>query len=481
MRRLKVFFAVFVICILLVSLTNPGAVDAATSKTVKVTKNYNPGYYWCQHLDGHWSTSSSMDGTVTASNDGGEPKKTKVTTQVNIAVPTDLKWIDADNNSYSYSEVKNPVPVSVIMHASADPALQGNPRIENNQVIISGYSGKGVYGYSDSICGGSPGIIYPFPVTVTFEGTVTIADEFLGLEIEPTEKTLTVGQTQRFIVYANWRQDGNVRRYEVSNSKLSWSSNAPTKASVDSGGIVKGLQATPGTSYVTITAYFAEQKASVTAKVWVVDAGSITANLQATVDPNVITEGTTGTVKVSLDASGSFTTGKTIDSYRFWISKTPFNVADEGNEGSTGTNTGSTPLYSQSFTGTSPNTTFYAKVKAYDSNLGKYAYAYAQVQVKSTPANACVITGDFDVIPGSINYRETFSFKPKNISVSGGSYSYHEYKIEINGQSWTSPKIYGKDTTSTYNYNNYPWIITIGRHEVSMRVTASCGQSEWIH
>ena len=158
------------------------------------------------------------------------------------------------------------------MRPNADKNINGQPRIaEDGRIIISGYSGKGVYGYSDeNICGGRPGYIYPFPVSVLWEGTVEIEeDEFLGLEIDPPHRTMYVGETQAFTVTAVWKQNGQIKRYPVTNDRLSWSSSQPDRAPVNSSGVVTGKQETQTDAVITAT--FVERDASVSATVKVLN------------------------------------------------------------------------------------------------------------------------------------------------------------------------------------------------------------------
>lgn len=156
----------------------------------------------------------------------------------------------------------------VEMHPNADKNLNGQPRIaEDGRIIIAGYSGKGVYGYSDeNICGGRPGYIYPFPVRVLWEGTVEIEeDEFLGLEIDPPHRTMYVGETQAFTVTAVWKQNGQIKKYPVTHDRLAWSSSQPDRASVNASGVVTGMQETQTDAVITAT--FVERDASVSATV----------------------------------------------------------------------------------------------------------------------------------------------------------------------------------------------------------------------
>jgi len=88
------------------------------------------------------------------------------------------------------------------------------------------------------------------------------------------------------------------------------------------------------------------------------------------------------------------------------------------------------------------------------------------------------ITGDFDILPSTINYRDSFSLKPKNITGTNGcTYLYHQFRVDGRGE---MARVYGQNTTSTYSNGSYPWGIGVGSHQISMKVVGSCGASDWI-
>lgn len=88
-------------------------------------------------------------------------------------------------------------------------------------------------------------------------------------------------------------------------------------------------------------------------------------------------------------------------------------------------------------------------------------------------------TGDFDVLPPVIEFRESFQLKPKNLVFNGCTYDGHRYRIERDGStaytSWaTSP-----NSIHSYFYSNYPWVIGIGRHTITLEIrTKECGSAE---
>src|SRR5690606_27602665 len=70
--------------------------------------------------------------------------------------------------------------------------------------------------------------------------------------------------------------------------------------------------------------------------------------------------------------------------------------------------------------------------------------------------------------------------KPKNIVIPPScSYSYHEYQIERDGMAWTSPKIYGQNTITSFTHATYPYNLGVGSQQISIKATATCGDSGW--
>ncbi|WP_168124086.1 hypothetical protein, partial [Paenibacillus sp. HB172176] len=86
---------------------------------------------------------------------------------------------------------------------------------------------------------------------------------------------------------------------------------------------------------------------------------------------------------------------------------------------------------------------------------------------------------DFDIVPSVIEYRDSFSFVPKDFVMNGCAYQSHQYKIERNG-TYITKDIKGMDKTTTYTRSNYPWLIGVGDHTVSIKIKTSCGESDWM-
>jgi hypothetical protein len=85
------------------------------------------------------------------------------------------------------------------------------------------------------------------------------------------------------------------------------------------------------------------------------------------------------------------------------------------------------------------------------------------------------ITGDFDITPDTIQFRDSFTLTPKNFDIpSGCTYKYHEYKFDNNGTSY-SGSIQGQSKQTTFNYPNYPSAVVIGTTIITINVVADCG------
>lgn len=97
----------------------------------------------------------------------------------------------------------------------------------------------------------------------------------------------------------------------------------------------------------------------------------------------------------------------------------------------------------------------------------------------STPAS---ITGDFQIKPSyTINYRDSFTLHPLPFTIPNGcTYTDHYYKIERGGSFVYTSKVYSQTQDTSYSQSNYPWIIAVGSHNVSLMIEASCGDSGFI-
>ncbi|WP_143069254.1 hypothetical protein [Paenibacillus sp. OV219] len=592
------------------------------------TKNVDPGYYWCQHLDGHWSTDSTIDGVQTSPDNGGEPAKKFVHTSAGISVPTDTKWEDMNGNVYTYSQVNNPVPISVSMQQSADPAIKGAPKIEYNEVTISGFSGKGVYGFASNKCGTSPSMIYPVPVTVTFQATIEVPPTYEvhnfttdGNSIDdiiPSKTgTMTVGSTyppvpgtnSNYVYAGKYKKttngtDPTSTAYQIGTPSITYDGSFDTyrvnyyytrigkivikhydedgKSLNKVAGLLDREQVlNDGQSYQSFThdepnagsdyTYTGYKKAT--------NAGDPTSNPKVS-PPSEYNFGT-----YSVETYGNIVY---LNFYYMLAHKGEVHVRHMVRNGPTGTYTQANeellPIATLPFTNTTPYKadsqygkingsnlsyvtyidyqgsgdqqtvnlttsqkeayiTFYYeknvagqvqirhmvregpsgvykqvnlivedvsalpfnKPYSYDSQYGNFTgsnLSYVNFSDLQTPNQSQSVylsatnndkgfvsffyekpakfTGDFDVVPSNIAYKDSFKLHPKDFSLNGCVYQYHYYKIERDGTSWQSGAITGMNTDSNYPYSDYPWNIGIGSHDVSMKIVTNCGTSEWI-
>lgn len=92
------------------------------------------------------------------------------------------------------------------------------------------------------------------------------------------------------------------------------------------------------------------------------------------------------------------------------------------------------------------------------------------------------ITGDFDILPSNtITYRDSFTLRPKNFVIpSGCTYQYHEYRIQKDGFTWTSPRVTGQTADTSYTYASYPPNVGVGSNYIQIRITAVCGTNQQV-
>ncbi|QYR22999.1 hypothetical protein KZ483_08760 [Paenibacillus sp. sptzw28] len=92
---------------------------------------------------------------------------------------------------------------------------------------------------------------------------------------------------------------------------------------------------------------------------------------------------------------------------------------------------------------------------------------------------AGTFSGDFDVLPGSVAYGDSFTLHPKDFQLQACTYVSHSFKIE-RGVTWIGPDVNGQSSDSTYTRSTYPSVIGVGTHSVYMKIKTSCGESSWI-
>ncbi|MBD3921391.1 hypothetical protein H8B09_21660 [Paenibacillus sp. PR3] len=89
-------------------------------------------------------------------------------------------------------------------------------------------------------------------------------------------------------------------------------------------------------------------------------------------------------------------------------------------------------------------------------------------------------SGDFDIVPSTINYKDSFTLHPKNFDMKTCVYTGHQWKIERDGMVDITPVYKSMTSDTTFPYSSYPWVIGIGTHQISMRIyTSNCGESDW--
>lgn len=95
------------------------------------------------------------------------------------------------------------------------------------------------------------------------------------------------------------------------------------------------------------------------------------------------------------------------------------------------------------------------------------------------PPPVKTFTGDFDVLPPVIDYREPFALKPKNFVFNGCTYDGHRYKIERDGRSNYTSWANGENVVHSYTYSTYPSVIAVGTHTITLEIrTKECGTKQ---
>lgn len=97
-----------------------------------------------------------------------------------------------------------------------------------------------------------------------------------------------------------------------------------------------------------------------------------------------------------------------------------------------------------------------------------------------TPVEEKEITGDFEIVPGKIQFRDSFTLKPINIVVKGPGCEYVSHKFRYYQNGWSvedTPLVKGK----TQDYvQKYPYRLQVGTVQVYMQIQTTCGNSDWI-
>jgi hypothetical protein len=91
-------------------------------------------------------------------------------------------------------------------------------------------------------------------------------------------------------------------------------------------------------------------------------------------------------------------------------------------------------------------------------------------------------TGDFDIVPMEINYRDGFQLMPRNFNIGAGcSYQYHIFE-KVTGQYWKSDAQMNPTQPYKVTYPNGPYQagIASGNNNFRLKVYSSCGESDWV-
>ncbi|MGZ9584161.1 PKD domain-containing protein [Paenibacillus marinisediminis] len=441
----------------------------------------NPGYYWCQRYNGDWQT-DSFDGYKSRPNDGGQPKYT--TERLSVKAET-----SPPNNNWAGKNAQG-VSVSYNLEQVVDPKIKGKPtpgywidpkingtvdEVDGNKIKFSGMSGKGVLGQAsppnqaNSICGHMPGYIYPFPIDVDWIGHIP-----LSIEIEPTAKSIAINEKVNLKATAVWGYKSGTKREAIPNAELKWTSEVPQKVTVDSNGVATGVAPT-GSTPANVVVYWEKWDLTIAARITVNDDGTPTGDFDPV--PNKIPYGDTFNL---VPKNINIPSGKTLKSITYKI----YNPSrTQHTEFTTGTITNVTidaskyPHFIEDKEQSYPIDMFVTDSKG---RVSPTVTKNVQITKRGVPTGGG-ITGDFEITPSKIKYRDTFNIVPKDIKpIDSCTYISHVYKIDRQGYEITTSPVRGMNTKNTYEYANYPPNIGVGYHDVYMKIYSSCGETEWI-
>ncbi|MBD2848532.1 hypothetical protein IDH44_25410, partial [Paenibacillus sp. IB182496] len=436
-------------------------VSAATiSITVTAQAERIPGFYWCQHLDDHWSTYSEISGTVTAADDHGEPRKTWVKTETTVAVPSGNAWFGEDGKIYNLEDVINPRPNTVVMNPDrAVPEMEGKPAISGSYVVIEGYSGQGVPGgYDGGKCGASPGMVYNFPIIVDFVGTVEIEIPDNGTHI--TRYYTTTGQSLastfpsreiKMIQGETYNTDSPPTHpdYEYVGYKKTTSGTPPSGGSIVSGEPPAFAYTGDFDTYYLYRYY----------KPKVPDPGSGEIHVR-----HMVRTGSSGAFTKAgeeLQIVESLPGSRTIQPESSYGELLGSNVYYSG-YGSAYSNAGPVP------------------VNLTAAQRTAYVSFYYEAE-EDEPNEPGTFSGDFEVVPGTITYRDPFELVPTDFEMNGCEYQSHRYRIVHVATGTTSNvNAEGMTTPTKFVHDTYPNAIKTGTHQVYLKIFTDCGESEWI-
>ncbi|ASS68810.1 MULTISPECIES: CARDB domain-containing protein [unclassified Paenibacillus] len=96
-----------------------------------------------------------------------------------------------------------------------------------------------------------------------------------------------------------------------------------------------------------------------------------------------------------------------------------------------------------------------------------------------TPTPNKEIKADFDVLPPSIDYGDSFTVHPKDLQLGSCAYTGHMYKF-VRGSNESVTEWLRSYSDTTYARSDYPRAIGQGNHQVYMKVSTDCGATDWI-
>ncbi|AJY73652.1 hypothetical protein VN24_02180 [Paenibacillus beijingensis] len=88
-------------------------------------------------------------------------------------------------------------------------------------------------------------------------------------------------------------------------------------------------------------------------------------------------------------------------------------------------------------------------------------------------------TGDFDIVPSTIEYGQSFTLHPKDFNLNGCTYQYHIYKFERGGVE-NQTQAYSSISDTSFSRSDYPTVVGVGSHNVYLKIATSCGTTDWI-
>lgn len=111
-----------------------------------------------------------------------------------------------------------------------------------------------------------------------------------------------------------------------------------------------------------------------------------------------------------------------------------------------------------------------------DNNIGSKTY-YPDSDCRDNP----VITGDFDIHPTTVKFRDPFTITPKDIQVSGPGCTYmsHRFRVSFNGTYEHFPESFSRTQPTEAKYP-YPRNMNVGTNYIQMKIFTTCGESSWI-